>query len=550
MRLGQKLIYLACATVLAGCGGGGDSDDGGTTVPSVQQFPGGVWVGEAGPLGGTRQQFIGVIDGGDAGRGGIFYFAKSTGGVGYDGLYGTLSVTQATLRATNATYFSTTDATFSTAPITVSGTVTGAATDNKANARISGNYSNPAGTAAATGGIVPFTLNYSKTLTEHPSSLALIRGTYRTGGFFGGGSVLTIDGDGKVTGNNVGCTLNGQVSVPNNTRGIYGISLTLGGANTVCPQTGTTQSGVAVVQYSSFDIKTNLWVFTYNQSGSRNTFVLNATADAEVPAIPPANSTQVAEGLFQGTVTTVGGSAQPSTMVVLPNDQYFLYRNVGAGYDVLYGSLLVTADTSVFRSTNGVYYASQGRVGTEYTTPVSVTGDVRTRSTLQATFGDPSRANAVATVNLSYDPLYTARPAALTYLANKSFRSSNDFLGGTTTLTISASGAITGTSSENCTVGGSIQPYSSTGSRNLYSVSLTYTGERCPLLTKPTQNGVGFIEFDDNFNAARLQLLTTALSRLTGERFNTVFVGENVPTPPVVVTPTTPTTTTPTTTTP
>lgn len=528
MRFGRKLLYLACTTLLASCGGGDSGDTGGGSV-AVQQYPAGVWSGTAGPLGGTQQTFVGVIDGGSAGKGGVYYFAKDSGGIGYDGLYGTLAVNLATLRATGSTYFSTADAKFSAAPITVTGTVTGAASaDSKLGATISGNYSNPAGTIAATGSIVPFSLTYNADLTERPSSLALIKGTYRTGGFFGSGALLTIDGDGKIVGSNVGCTLAGQIALPDITKGIYRITLGLGGDTTTCPQTGTTQSGFAVLQYDTAGVKSGIWIFTVNGSGTKNTFVLNATADAEVPTIPPATSTQSAEGLFTGSVTTVGGTAQESNMVVLPNNQFLLYRSVGAGYDVFYGALNVTPNSSIFKSSVGIYFAAQNAVGNQYFSPVALTGDVRTRSTLTGTFSDPSKASAAATIAMNYNSLYTAQAAALTTLAGKTYRMSGDFLGNTTVLTIDATGGITGTSTNNCSITGTITPYSSVGQRNLYATSLTYAGTACPLLGTPSQTGIGIVDRTTVFGDG-LRIVTTAQQGT--DRYNTVFLGGLVTTP-------------------
>lgn len=527
MRFGRKLLYLACATVLAGCGGGdsGDSDSGSV---SAQQFPAGVWTGTAGPVGGTQRQFVGVIDGGTSGEGGIFYFAKDTGGVGYDGLYGTLSVNRATLRATGATYFSTSDARFATSSTTVSGTVTGAPGDVKPNGRISGNYSDPVGTAAAAGTtVVPFTLNYSTVLTEHVSSRALIAGTYRTGGIFGSTSVVTIDALGNVTGTNAGCTLGGSIGVPNpaitKQTGIYTIKILLSGTTTACSQTGTEQNGVAVVQYNANDVKTGIWIFTYNTGGTRNTYVLNATVDASEPTVPPLTTTQVAEGLYAGNVTTAGGTSERINGIVLPDNQYFFYRgSPGAAYDVLFGSLNVTPSSSTFTSTNGVYVT--GSAGT-VTGGISLAGDVRTRTSLTATFADPVNGNTVSTIATSYNSLYATPVANLTFLAGRSYTMNGGFLGKTITLSIDAAGAVTGTSSDNCTVTGSIKPYSSTGSQNLYTAALTYGGTVCPLLTQPQQTGVAVIEFNGVNTPTGLRVFTVSNNGRTGESYNTVFLG-------------------------
>ena len=531
MRFGQKLLYLACATVLAGCGGGDSGDSGGGAV-AVQQYPAGVWVGTAGPVGGTQRQFFGVIDGGATGQGGVYYFAKDTGGIGYDGLYGTLSVSLATLRATGSTYFSTSDAKFAPSPITVTGTVTGASADVKPNARISGNYSDPVGTAAATGTtIVPFTLSYSTLLTEHVSSKALIAGTYRTGGIFGSSSVVTIDALGNVTGTNAGCTLSGSIGVPNaattKQTGIYSIALSLGGSTTACSQTGTGQSGVAVVQYDANDVKTGIWIFTYNTSGTKNTFVLNATVDVSGPTVPPSTTTQVAEGLYAGTVTTAGGTAETINGVVLPDNQYFFYRgNSGTAYDVLYGSLSVTPSSSTFISTNGIYVT--GSAGT-VTGGISLAGDVRTRTSLTASFADPVNGNSLSTIATTYNSLYTLRPANLIFLAGRSYTMNGGFLGKTITLSVDATGAVTGTSSDNCDVTGSIRPYSSTGAQNLYTAALSYSGALCPLLTQPQQTGVAVIEFNGINTPTGLRVLTVSNNTSTGERHNTVFLGTLVP---------------------
>jgi hypothetical protein len=534
----QVACSAALLAVLAGCGGGGGDDGGSSDAPaSVQQYPAGVYTGQAGPLSAQRD-FIGYIDGGSNGTGGLYYFAKDSGGQGYDGLYGTLSVTGTALRAPNSTYFSTVDSKFATLPLLVTGTVTGAAADVKTNARIVGSYANPVGTSAATGAaLVPFTLNYSAALTEHPSSLALLKGTYRSGGAFGSNAaVVSIDALGNVTGSNLGCTFTGTARTPNAQRGIYNVSLTLGGTAASCPRTGSTESGIAVIAYDAAGAKQALWVFTTAPATStRNTFVINAVPDPEPLTPPPATTPQVATGLFTGTVAS-GATSDGFNGVVLPSNQYFFYRNRGSSYDVLYGSLSVAPASSVFSSTNGTYYASAA--GT-YTGGVVFTGDVRTRGALTGSFADPTAGNSVAQISATYSALFDARAADVATLAGKTYRQDAEFSGRSMQIAIDATGTITGSNSDNCTVGGTIAPYTTPSTANLYTVTLIYGGATCTGANRPREGGVAIAEADGG-----LRILTAGYSEATQARYTTVFLSKPGTTTPVTGPVTTPAATT------
>ena len=547
MQSGQQRNFtarVACSAafcaVLAGCGGGGGDDGGSTGAPSsAQQYPAGVYTGLAGPLSAQRE-FIGYIDGGSTGTGGLYYFAKDSGGQGYDGLYGTLTVTGTALRAPNSTYFSTLDSKFATSPILVTGTVSGAAADVKTNARIVGSYANPAGTVAATSTpVVPFTLNYSAALTEHPSSLALLKGTYRSGGAFGSNAaVVTVDALGNVTGTNVGCTFTGTARTPNPQRGIYNVTLTLGGTAANCPRTGSSESGIAVVAYDAAGAKQALWIFTTAPATStRNTFVINAVPDPEPLTPPPATTPQVATGLFTGTVAS-GATSDGFNGVVLPDNQYFFYRSKGSSYDVLYGSLSVAPASSVFSSNNGIYYASAA--GT-YTGGVVFTGDVRTRGALTGSFADPTAGNSVAQITTTYSTLFDARAADLSVLAGKTYRQNGNFSGRSMEIAIDAAGTITGSNSDNCTVGGTIAPYTTPSTANLYTVTLIYGGTTCTGINRPREGGVAIAEANGG-----LRILTAGYSEANQARYTTVFIsGPGTATPVTAPVTTTPVTTTP-----
>ncbi|GAA0521626.1 hypothetical protein N5K27_05960 [Pigmentiphaga sp. GD03639] len=491
MRRGRGLLGAGMMVALGACGGGDSGDGGGPAA--VQQYPAGIYTGKAGPLA-TQRDFIGIVDGGRNGTGGNFYFALDTGtSRGYDGLYGGLSVTLATLRATNATYYSTVDGKFVANGVTVSGIVTGAASAENPGARISGNYSNPAGTAAATSSpLVPFTLDYREDLYVRASSLATMAGTYQGGGPFGGAWNMTVDTAGRLTGSNSGCALTGSVSTPNPARGVYGIVLNLAG--TGCSRPGSTQTGWAVLTYDAKGAKSGIWVFTTDaDSKALNTFILNGLADNSVEPPDPATP-QFAEGYWTPTSGAFEG-------VVTPDSYYFLYRRNGAGYDVLSGRLTrVAGSNSKMTDEAATFYSAQGTTAATSLNG-TVIGDAFTGS-----FADPAAGNAATQFAMAKDGIYQAAPARLAAVAGKSYQTpSLEPL--SMTVNVAADGVLSG-SREACRIvdsstdGGPISrigPYPGITTQNLFQVKLIFTGAACA----GSEDGIAVAVYDPGAQTAK-----------------------------------------------
>lgn len=500
---------------LSACGGGESGDGGGPAA--VQQYPAGIYTGKAGPLGAQRD-FIGVVDGGPDGTGGNFYFARDTGtSRGYDGLYGGLNVNLATLRATNATYYSTIDGKFLANGVTVSGTVTGAAKAESAGARISGNYSNPTGTAAATTAqLVPFTLDYRPDLYVRASSLATMAGTYRGGSAFGGAWSMTVDTAGRLTGTNGGCALTGSVSTPNPARGVYDIVLNLSG--TACTRPGSSQTGWAVLTYDAAGARSGIWVFaTDSDPRALNTFILNGVADNSVE--PPDPSTpQFAEGYW--TASTGTGTFNG---VVTPDSYYFLYRRNGAGYDVLSGQLTrVAGSNSKMADEAATFYSAQGTTVAS-SLSATVVGDAFTGS-----FTDPAAGNAATQFAMKKDGIYQAAPAKLAAVAGNSYQAPP--LGPLAmTVNVAANGVLSG-SREACRIvdsstdGGPISrigPYPGITTQNLFQVKLVFTGAACA----GSEDGIAVAVYDAGAQTAKgLRIFT--LGTLTSSTQRVAHVAE------------------------
>jgi len=519
MNLKSGLVGIGMALALSACGGG-DSDGGGAT-PAVQQYPAGIYTGKAGPLG-SQRDFIGVIDGGLDGTGGSFYFARyASSSRGYDGLYGDLSVNVATLRAANAIYYSTLDGKFAS-NITISGTVTGAATAESPSARISGNYTNPAGTAAATSGpLVPFTLEYRPDLYLRESSLQAIAGSYAGGGAFGGGWSMTVDTAGRVTGNNGGCKLTGSISTPNPKRGVYGVVLNLAGDS--CSRPGSTQTGWAVLEYDAANAKTGIWVFTADSNPqSLNTFILRGTAD-NTPEPPDPGTPQFAEGYWAAGSGGFEG-------VVTPDGYYFLFRRSGSGYDVLSGLLTrVAGSNSRMTDDSATLYRANG---TSVMTPLAgtVIGD-----TFTASFADPGAGNAVTEFSLTRSPIYRAHEADLAALAERTYQTAA-FDTPSMNVRVAASGILSG-ARDACKIvdasdeGGPVSritPYPGATTQNLYQVKLIFTGAACA----GSEDGVAIADYDVGASKAKgLWVFTLGTLTSSTQRFARVAKLGYVPAP-------------------
>jgi hypothetical protein len=528
-------VSVLSLAALAGCGGGSDSSTNVGPVTGTQQYPEGVWEGSTGTSTAQRPVF-GFISGGSDGKGGNFYLAKgAAGSSSYDGMFGLLRTDIATAQATGVTYFSVQDGKFSTAVSligTLSASVTGGRTDT-----LVGNYTSPANTAAATTTITPFKLSYSR-LNNFPAQYSLIQGSYTGGSLFGGSWLLNVDAVGNITGTVSGCTVTGtatpRIPGPNSssTSAAYTLLMNLSGAVASCASTGTSQSGVAILNFDTLNQKTGIWLLTVNTSGTLNTLVLNGVTVAS-NIVPPAATQQSPVGFWKPAVST---GVTDLYAVVMPDNSYFFYKRAGGGYDTFFGNLVVATGTSIISSTDGVYFANQNAAATQYTSNVTLSGDARTNLSLRGSYADPTQAGAQTAFSLVPDTtnLFTAPiPASVTGLYNLSFTSAPIGFGGTgITLSIAASqldptkSVITGTTTNGCTVTGNISPYSSNTQQNLYSVSsLSFAGAGCPLTGQASQSGMASAIYDAaGANITGLRMLTAGAGA-AGARTNLVFIG-------------------------
>ena len=547
MRSQYFWFSLACTALLTSCGGG--SSDGGDVgpAPGVQQYPGGVWEGTVG-TGAAQRQVVGYIDPGPQGTGGEFYLAREApGAAGFDALYGRLNVSVTAVLATGVTYFSVQDGKFATG-LTLRGTASNSGKIGRTDA-ISGNYSDPVQTAAASGATVPLKLAYSN-LNFHTASASLIEGTYRGTGLFGGGWVLTVTPQGQLSGRIGGCLATGSATPRAADSPLYSLTINLSGDTTSCGATGTQQSGIAVLRYDAAGVPNGIWAFTRNATGTDNTYTLNGIADPRTTAPPSATPLSVA-GNWQGSFTLPTGVIGDTTVwgSVLPDGGLFFYTNSSLDHNALYGRLIRyenNATNNRFVTANdGVFFNRLlGNTGT-YNEAVLIDGTLQSSngsgnaSLFSGSFSYPTQPGGFPTrFSVTPDPLYAlpAGKVATTAMIVGTYKMAGTGFGGdTTTLKVFADGAITGLTTSGCEVAGKLLGELGSG-LNLYRVeAFGYLKSpngpiTCELASGPPQSGSASAQFDANGNVIGLRILAAGLS-VAGTRARTVFVGAKQLTP-------------------
>ncbi len=539
----RKFLWLSltCATLLASCGGG--SSDGADVGPrpGVQQYPGGVWEGTVG-AGAAQRQVIGYIDPGPLGTGGEFYLAREApGAAGFDALYGRLNVNVTAVLASSVTYFSVQDGKFATG-LTLRGTASDSGKIGRTDG-ISGNYSDPVQTAAASGAVVPLKLSYSS-LNRYPARPDLIEGTYRGTGIFGGGWVFTVSAQGQLSGRIGGCLVTGSASARAADSPLYSLTLNLSGDTTTCGATGTQQSGIAVLRFNTAGVPNGIWVFTRNATGADNTFTLNGLADPRIPSTPSPVPLSVA-GNWQGALTLPSGVVGDTAVwgSVLPDGGLFFYTNSSLDHNALYGRLIRyennVTNSRFVTANDGVFFNRLLPKTGAYNEGVLIDGTLQggpgtsTASLFSGTFSYPTQPGGFPTrFRVTPDPLYalplgTQPTTAL--IAHTFTMAGTGFGGDTSTVTVSADGAITGYTSNGCEIAGTLLGQLGSG-LNLYRVeALGYLTRpnapvACDLAGGPPQSGSASAQFDVNGEVVGLRILAAGLS-VGGERSHTVFVG-------------------------
>lgn len=540
-------LSLTCATLLASCGGG--SSDGADVgpVPGVQQYPGGVWEGTVG-VGAAQRQVVGYIDPGPSGTGGEFYLAREApGAAGFDAIYGRLNTNVTAVVATGVTYFSAQDGKFATG-LTLRGTASNSGKIGRTDG-ISGNYSDPVQTAAASGAVMPIKLSYSR-LNYFPARASLVEGTYRGTGLFGGAWVLNVTPQGQLSGRIGGCLVTGSASPRAADSPLYSMTLNISGDTASCEATGTQQSGIAVLRFDASGIPNGIWVFTRNATGPNNTYTLNGIADPRT-VIPPSATPLSVAGNWQGSLTLPAGVIGDTSVwgSVLPDGGLFFYTNSSLNHNALYGRLIryennatnnrfVTANDGVFfnrlLANTGAYNELVMIDGT-----LQSSGGSNAANLFSGIFSYPTQPGGFPTAfRVTPDPLY-ALPAgkvpSTALVANTYTMAGTGFGGDTTTLKVFADGAITGLTSSGCEVAGKLLGELGSG-LNLYRVeAFGYLNSpnapiTCGLSSGPPQSGSASAQFDANGNVIGLRILTAGLS-VAGTRSHTVFVGAKQSTP-------------------
>lgn len=238
----------------------GKSDSSVPTIePSTtQQVAEGIWSGSV-VSGGVTQNLTSVVLPSSGNQYQYFFFKEL--GAAYDGLYsggGALIVGDNTslMSSIGGVYYAGDTSAF-TGGVSISG-------DVKTGGNMVGSYTDP--TAGNTQS--QFSLAYNTSLYQRASSLAIIQGSYRSGSAFGSSSTITIAADGTISGTHPSsstCAVGGQATVINAAKNLYQINLSFSGSS--CALLGTTQTGVAVVQFNG-GVKSGLWLLTAGGSGT------------------------------------------------------------------------------------------------------------------------------------------------------------------------------------------------------------------------------------------------------------------------------------------
>ncbi len=538
------VVAFSLAAALAGCGGGGGDPSEEEAPVAAQQYPAGIWEGTVGS--GTSQRvMVGIVEGGEDGKGGEFYFARgATGAAGYDALYGLLRTNVTAVAASGVTYFSVQDGKFASG-LTLRGTAAPDPATGKT-ATISGTYSSPAGTAAATGSPASFKLQYSK-LNDYPASAQLLEGTYRGSGVFGGNWVITVTGQGSLAGRIGGCNVQGAMAPRAKDSALYAVTMNLMGDESSCSFRGTQQSGVAVLRFDANQVPNGIWLFTRNATGAPNTYMLNGLADPRHPTNPSTGPLSAA-GNWAGLLKLPAGVAGDTDIrgAVLPDGGFFFYTNSSFSHNVLYGRLNRygnDASTTRFVTANdGVFFDRlAGGTGGNI-------GDVLVDATLESLAGAGVASRLTGLYSYAAQPggyptQFTMQPDSLfTLPAGKqanvnaivgSYRMAGSSFGGhQVDVEVAADGAITGSTSNECLIVGKllgdVQPQ-----HNLYRVEAfgflkspttpdNFIG--CEQSTGPSQSGSASATFDAQGNVVGLRILAAGLSQ-SGQRAHTVFVG-------------------------
>lgn len=218
-------------------------------------------------------------------------------------------------------------------------------------------------------------------------------------------------------------------------------------------------------------------------------------------------SAQKADGLWVGS----SSANRAVNLLVLDNGTYWaIYSAVGKPSvigGVVQGSYTVSANS--FASSDGRDYNLEGDGVLSIS---SIVGSYQPRSSFNSQLNYASGAGSV-TLNANYGALYDT-PATLSAVTGRFTGTAVSPAGPeSVTLTVGASGAISGTSGLGCSFSGAVAPRSGVGA---FDVSIRYNGGEC-LAGTSTQSGAAY------FDAANNRLYVAGLNTSRNSGF--VFVG-------------------------
>lgn len=198
------------------------------------------------------------------------------------------------------------------------------------------------------------------------------------------------------------------------------------------------------------------------------------------------NTAGTAEGAYIGFFPQ---SAEGIVGVALDDGQYWLFysTNLNSPADVaglVQGSY--SSSNGNFTSSNGMdYYIAGQKIA-----PIMISASYMPKQTLQGTITYTDASGGSDSFALAYDKVYDSTPS-LSKIAGTYDGSATVLINGQselTTVTINASGAITGTGESGCSFGGTATPYKG----NAYRFTITFNGGVC-LYGTSSFDGIGIL---------------------------------------------------------
>ena len=190
------------------------------------------------------------------------------------------------------------------------------------------------------------------------------------------------------------------------------------------------------------------------------------------------------------------------TTIVLDTGKVYSQYSVAGQPDVITGFVAGTVQSS-----SGTL---SGGTGTDYnfegqgTNPVTVTGTYSAKQSLDATVAYSTGAKTVAhqTYDTSYDQTPSLQAITGTYCGCSSGEAGSDAV----TLTVDATGAITGQGAA-CRFTGSVQPHSA---GNVYDIALTFSGDSCCQYPNTKATGIALLSGSQQVVHAMLETPSNA----------------------------------------